>query len=92
MISSIFFIIITVFLNLIAGLLSLLEFLTPDALTEAIETSIGYTAYFTGVLPIQNIMTAMLALLGFEIVWYGAKLAFKLFHMIPWVGKKIDIK
>lgn len=92
MITALLFGLIIVFLKLIAALLSLLEFVTPAAISTALETAIGYAAYFTGVLPVEEIMQALLVLLGFEIVWYGAKLAFKLFHMIPWVGKKIDIK
>jgi len=79
-------------LKLIAFLLSALEFVTPTAITTALETAIGYLAYFTGILPVEQIMEAVLVLLGFEILWYGAKLALKLFHMIPWVGKKIELK
>lgn len=92
MLTSVFFLLIALFLNIISGLLSLLEFITPEAIGTALETGIGYVAYFTGILPVEEIMTAILVLLGFEILWYGAKLAFKLFHMIPWVGKKIDIR
>lgn len=91
MISTIFLLLIAFFLSIVTGLLGLLSFIVPVQIQTAIETAIASVAYFTGVLPVQNIMTAMLAFLTFLITWYGVKLAFMLFHMIPWVGKKIDI-
>lgn len=92
MIIDLIVIVITLFLSIIHGLLSLLNFVIPNQIAEAIEVSIGYTAYLTGILPVQEIMTAMLSFLSFLIVWYGAKLVMKIFHMLPWVGKKVDLK
>ena len=79
-------------MQIIHFLLGFLSFAIPDNFETAIVTAVGYLSFFTGILPVQEILTAVFTLLSFMVLWYGAKLAMKLFHMIPWVGKKIDLK
>lgn len=103
MITDVLLFIVGAIVSVLSGIFSGLSYAIPSVIQNVIGTALGYISYFNGFFPIYpnssfsglantiGIFTIVGYYLQFILVWYLVKLALFVFHMIPWLGKKLEM-
>lgn len=103
MFTDVFIFVVASFVQIIATILSAISFLIPDSLETAISQWMGYLGYLQGVFPVVPTPTmtglaqtvGVLTVVGWAlqllVAWYLVKLALFTFHLVPFIGKHVEI-
>jgi len=103
MFTDVFIFIIASFVQIIATILSAISFLIPSSVQTALAEWLGYLGYLQGVFPIVptpsmtglaqtvGVLTVVGWALQLLVAWYLVKLALFVFHLVPFVGKHVEI-
>lgn len=87
MIISAILYIVGAFVTLVSSAFSAISYAIPGNFQTAIHYFFGYLGYLRGVLPIDNILTAMGSFITFLTYWYAIKLILWIYSLVPWIGK-----
>lgn len=90
MITDIIFLFITLMLEIIHGLLSVVTFIIPTQLQTYLSWAFSFTKYFYGILPVANLLAVLGFLFSFLAAWFGWKVLLRILGFIPHanIGKK----
>lgn len=91
MVVDLIFLIIIIFLSIVGSLLQLIDFLIPEEIADSMALLLSYFNYFEGIFPIFELLNVLSFLVGFFAIWYTVKIIFKLWALIPFIGKHIKI-
>lgn len=91
MIPNFFFIIIDLFLLIVIGVFSLVTFTVPPQIASSLTYLINYFNYARGIVPVNDLLEASIAILTAWILIYSVKVFLWGFSIIPFFGKKTDL-
>lgn len=91
MITTTILLIVSGFLSLLIKLFSLVSIAIPDAIEGAFGLMFSYIHVFDGVLPVTDVLAALLLIISIQAAMYIIKIALMGYALLPWFGRKTDL-
>jgi len=91
MITDLLYLIAIIFLNAILAVFSLINFILPHQISDALTYFLGLLNYFGGVFPVQDLYLSLFTLASAYILIYKIHIFFWIFSTLPIIGRYIKL-